>query len=357
MHLHAAWRWVVLLLAVSPLAYYVFSTIAAWRFFRRERARKLPEFAPPVSVLKAVRGVDFATHENYSSFCRQNYPNYEIIFAVNEADDPAAAEVRRVIREFPGREIRLLVGAENLGANRKVNKLARMTSEARHEFLILADGDVRVGPNFLREVVAPFASGNTGAVTSFYAGIAENNLGAAYMENNDLVSALPHFLAAAQYAPDLGSAHYNLGVILQRQGQLPEAAVQYRQAIAYAADAGEAAHTHNNLGVLYLTLNNLPVAKAEFDKALSLNPNEVNSYIARGTVEYQLEKMDDAIADFSQACSLARSPVAYFWLGRAYESKGDFPHAKAAYKFALQLAPAMQEAGTRLAFLQALTGQ
>jgi len=188
-------------------------------------------------------------------------------------------------------------------------------------------------------------------------GIAENNLGAAYMESNDLASALPHFLVAAQYAPDLGSAHYNLGVILQREGQLPEAAVQYRQAIAYAADAGEAAQAHNNLGVLYLTLNNLPVAKAEFDKALSLNPNEVNSYIARGTVEYQLGKMDDAIADFSQACSLARSPVAYFWLGRAYESKGDFPHAKAAYKFALQLAPAMQEAGTRLAFLQALTGQ
>src|SRR5271170_6947685 len=115
MHLHAGWRWVVLLLAVSPLAYYVFSTIAAWRFFRRDRARKLPKFAPPVSILKAVRGVDFATHENYSSFCRQSYPNYEIIFAVNDADDPAAAQVRCVIREFPDKEIRLLVGAEYLG--------------------------------------------------------------------------------------------------------------------------------------------------------------------------------------------------------------------------------------------------
>src|SRR5271163_5302515 len=132
MHLHAAWRLVVLLLAVAPLAYYVFSSTAAWRFFHRERARKLAEFAPPVSILKAVRGVDFATHENYCSFCRQNYPQYEIIFAVNDAEDPAAAEVRRVMQEFPSREIRLLVGAENLGANRKVNKLARMSSEARY---------------------------------------------------------------------------------------------------------------------------------------------------------------------------------------------------------------------------------
>src|SRR5271168_4226727 len=118
MHLQAAWRLVVLLLAVAPLAYYIFSSIAAWRFFRRERARKLPEFAPPVSILKAVRGVDFATHENYSSFCRQNYPKYEMIFAVNDAEDPAAAEVRRVMQEFPSREIQLLIGAADLGANR-----------------------------------------------------------------------------------------------------------------------------------------------------------------------------------------------------------------------------------------------
>jgi ceramide glucosyltransferase len=207
MHLHAAWRWVVLLLAAAPLAYYVFSTIAAWRFFRRERARNLPEFAPPVSILKAVRGVDFATHENYSSFCRQNYPNYEIIFAVNDADDPAAAQVRRVIREFPYREIRLLVGADNLGANRKVNKLARMTSEARHEFLILADGDVCVGPNFLREVVAPFTSGNTGAVTSFYAGIAENNLGAQL----EAIGAASDFFAGVLMADWMEGMHFALG--------------------------------------------------------------------------------------------------------------------------------------------------
>ena len=207
MHLHAAWRLAVLLLAVAPLAYYVFSTIAAWRFFRRERARKLPEFAPPVSILKAVRGVDFATHENYSSFCCQDYPNYEIIFAVNDAQDAAVPAIHRVMQEFPGRDIRLLVGADNLGANRKVNKLARMTSEARHELLVLADGDVRVGPNFLREVVAPFASGKTGAVTSFYAGIAENNLGAQL----EAVGAASDFFAGVLVADWMEGMHFALG--------------------------------------------------------------------------------------------------------------------------------------------------
>jgi ceramide glucosyltransferase len=82
-----------------------------------------------------------------------------------------------LIDEFPGRQIRLLIGAENLGANRKVNKLARLSREAQHEILVLTDGDVRVGTNYLREVVAPFIEENTGAVTSFYRGIAEHNLG------------------------------------------------------------------------------------------------------------------------------------------------------------------------------------
>jgi ceramide glucosyltransferase len=175
---HSGWRDAVLLLAAAPLAYYIAATFAAWRFFYRERKRMLRNYTPGVSLLKPVRGVDFATYENYSSFCRQDYPDYEILFAVNEAADQAVPLIHRLIAEFPGRKIRLLVGAENLGANRKVNKLARLSREAHYEILVLTDGDVRVGPNYLREVVAPFVEESTGAVTSFYRGIAEHNLGA-----------------------------------------------------------------------------------------------------------------------------------------------------------------------------------
>jgi len=168
----------VLLLAAAPLAYYAAATFAAWRFFRRERKRILRNYTPSVSLLKPVRGTDFASYENYSSFCRQEYPDYEILFAVNEAEDGAVPLIRRLIAEFPACQIRIFVGAENLGANRKVNKLARLSREARHEILVLTDGDVRVGPNYLREVVAPFVEESVGAVTSFYRGIAERNLGA-----------------------------------------------------------------------------------------------------------------------------------------------------------------------------------
>src|SRR5260370_3943836 len=174
----AMWRDAVLLLALAPLVYDVLATLAALRFFGRARARQLPNYTPPVSVLKTVRGLDFGSHENFTSFCRQEYPEYEILFAVNDEGDPAVPVIRRIIAEFPERKIRLLVGAEHFGANRKVNKLARLAREAQNEVLALTDGDVRVGPGYLREVVLPLADRKVGAVTSFYRGIAEKNLGA-----------------------------------------------------------------------------------------------------------------------------------------------------------------------------------
>lgn len=177
MTVHAqVWREAFLLLAAVPLVYYVLATLVALRFFRRERARQFPEYTPFVSLLKPVRGIDFGSYENFASFCRMDYPAYEILFAVNDDGDPAVPMIQRIIADFPERQIRLLVGAEQLGSNRKVNKLVRMVREARHDVLVLTDGDVRVAPNYLREVVAPLANQKIGVVTSFYRGIAEQNL-------------------------------------------------------------------------------------------------------------------------------------------------------------------------------------
>jgi len=172
------WRTYLLLLAAAPLAYYFAATIAAIRFFTRERARKRAAYSPPASLLKPVRGIDFGSYENFASFCMQDYPEYEILFGVAGDADPAVPLIQRLIREFPQRRISLFVGAEQIGANRKVNMLARLAREARHEILVLTDGDIRVSQNYLREVVAPLNDKSAGAVTSFYRAIAEKSLGA-----------------------------------------------------------------------------------------------------------------------------------------------------------------------------------
>src|SRR6266436_4418635 len=97
----AMWREAVLLLALAPLGYYALATLAALRFFGRERTRQLPNYTPPVSVLKPVLGVDFGSHETFASFCRQEYPEYEILFAVNDDGDAAVPMVRQIIAEYP----------------------------------------------------------------------------------------------------------------------------------------------------------------------------------------------------------------------------------------------------------------
>src|SRR5881398_1521558 len=131
------WRDAVLVLAAAPLAYYALGTLVALRFFRRERARTLPNYTSPASILKPVRGVDFGSYENFASFCRQGYPDYEILFAVNDESDPALPVIRQIIAEFPQRQIRLFTSAADLGANRKVNKLVMLAREAQHDVLVL----------------------------------------------------------------------------------------------------------------------------------------------------------------------------------------------------------------------------
>ncbi len=207
MHHMAIWRVVILLLAIAPLAYYAVAILAAIRFFRRERKKPLAEFRPPVSILKPVRGVDFGTYENFSSFCRQNYEDYEILFCVNEMSDAAIPVIQRVMAEFPGRSIRVLSGATQLGTNRKVNNLALLAREAKHDFLVQSDGDVRVGPNYLKEVIAPFRDSRVGVVSCFYRGVAQPNLAAEI----EAVGATSDFFAGAMVADWMEGVTFALG--------------------------------------------------------------------------------------------------------------------------------------------------
>jgi ceramide glucosyltransferase len=181
--LYSVVRDAVFAIAVVPLMFYLFAAWAAWRFFAA--ARRSPAnassgaFAPPVSILKPVRGLDRQAYDNFATFCRQDYPDYEILFAVSEEDDSAVPVIRRLMRDFAKPPIRLLIGAEAQGANDKVAKLCRLAREARHELLIISDSDVRVAPDYLRSVAAMFADPQVGAVTALYRAAEAPSLGAA----------------------------------------------------------------------------------------------------------------------------------------------------------------------------------
>ena len=161
--------WIALILAAAPLAYYVLSLYCVIGYFRGLRRSPFLEssYHPPVSILKPVRGVDCEAYENFASYCLLDYPEYELIFAVADSSDPAVPVIEKLQTNFQRCSIRLIKGAERIGANNKVNSLCRLVGEAKYDLVVMSDSDVRVDPDYLETVVRPFADPQVGAVTAF----------------------------------------------------------------------------------------------------------------------------------------------------------------------------------------------
>ena len=120
MLLHILYR-IVLVLAVAPLAYYLLSLYCVVGYFRelRKSTPGTPVFLPPASILKPVRGVDHQAYENFASYCQLDYPEYEIIFAVADPDDPVIPLIEKLQRDFPDLAIRFVTDVARVGENNK----------------------------------------------------------------------------------------------------------------------------------------------------------------------------------------------------------------------------------------------
>ena len=199
-------RWLILGAAIIPFLSYILVIFAARRFFRRHNAAPR-DFTPMVSILKPVYGLDPEAYENFASFCRQDYPEYEILFGVASDQDPATPVIRKLISDFPARPIRLVVITQKIGSNNKVNKLCALGRAAQHNFLILSDADIRVGPGYLRSVMAPFRNAQVGAVTSMFTGIPLRSLG----PELEAISISTDFMPAVLMARALEGVRFALG--------------------------------------------------------------------------------------------------------------------------------------------------
>jgi len=167
-------RYILLGVAAIPFIYYFLAIFSTLRFFARPKPARpnSSPFTPPVSCLKAIRGLDEDAYENYASFCRQDYPEYEILFCVDE-NDPAIPVLHKLMQDYPDTKIRLLYGPDHVAINDKVARLDRLSREARYDVWVLTDGDVRVRPDYLRSVVAPLQNPKIGGVTCFYSATQE----------------------------------------------------------------------------------------------------------------------------------------------------------------------------------------
>ena len=157
-----------LAIAAIPFIYYLIAIYSSWRYFRQPVTLPDASFTPPVSILKPIRGLDPDARENLASFCRLDYPEYEIVFCVDPDDEAVLAVLTALMADFPLGRIRILSGSGRVATNDKVAKLARLVSDAAHEVVVISDSDVRVRPDYLRRVVSPLRDPKVGAVTPFY---------------------------------------------------------------------------------------------------------------------------------------------------------------------------------------------
>ncbi|HEX5434875.1 MAG TPA: bacteriohopanetetrol glucosamine biosynthesis glycosyltransferase HpnI, partial [Candidatus Angelobacter sp.] len=231
-------------LALCGMGFYALCVYSARSFVRNVREPRL-DFAPPVSILKPLRGLDPQMYESFRSHCTQDYPEYEIIFGVSDPDDPAAAAVRKLMAEYPARHIRLVVCPEVLGNNRKVSNLVQMLSQAKYDYVLVNDSDIYVPPDYLRRVMAPFAQPRTGMVTCPYRGIPANTLGSKLESLGISTEFIPGVLVARQIEHGI---HFALGSTLAMSRESLNAIGGLGPLVDYLADDFELGYRISQTG-------------------------------------------------------------------------------------------------------------
>ena len=268
-------------LAVAGIGYFLAAMVAA-RVFMRSRRAPLAPFAPGVSVLKSLKGLDPAMIDAFRTHCRQSYAGeFELLFGVASLDDPAVNAVEQLKSEFPAFPIRLVECPERLGTNGKVSTLVQLSAQARYAFLLINDSDISVSPHYLERVMACFAPAQmtaakpeqpVGLVTALYRGRAHGTL----PSRLEALGIATDFQAGVLLSKMIeGGLHYGLGSTLAVRREALEKAGGLEALVDHLADDYE-------LGAR--------VDKAGYRVALSAEVVEtgVPAYDWQGFIDHQL---------------------------------------------------------------------
>jgi len=195
------WSTLLLIPVVISCVYWIATSVTMLRFFRG-RPPERSGWLPMVSLIKPVCGLEKNLYENLSTACRQEYPEYEVIFSVQDADDPALPVLERIRDENPGVPIRIVVDSTTAGPNGRLSNILNATSHATGEVLVYSDSDMRLEPTYLKTIVAPLADPHAGVACTLYRAEGADNL----FEALELLSLNTDFLPAMVLATETGAA-------------------------------------------------------------------------------------------------------------------------------------------------------
>jgi ceramide glucosyltransferase len=185
---------VLLSLIGCSVLFYALCAFAVQRFFAARRQERVTTCLP-VSVLIPVCGMDEGALQNWESLCQQDHTQYEVLFGVMHPDDPAVPVLQALVARFPDRA-KLFCGLLPLGLNHQISNVMHLLAAAKHEIIVLADSDIRVGPTYLRTVTTPLADPSIGVVTCGYLDHHPKSLGAALAAFGRGVEFIPSVLIA-----------------------------------------------------------------------------------------------------------------------------------------------------------------
>jgi len=189
-------RFLLPFLVITPPLIYQMVALWCGRSFFHRRGAAHDGTCPPVTILKPVKGMDAESFANFASFCRQEYPVWQIVFAVASPEDQAIPVIELLRREFPDVDCDLVVDGRIHGPNYKVCNLINAWPRAKHDIVIVCDSDIRVGPTYLRDVCAPFADPRVGLVTSLYRTSGVSGMGSAVEAMGFTVEMVPNVMVA-----------------------------------------------------------------------------------------------------------------------------------------------------------------
>jgi ceramide glucosyltransferase len=156
------------ILSAIAVAQVVVGCLVVQRFIARARPRL--GTSPAITVLKPLHGDEPMLEEALASICRQDYPEWQVVFGVSNPADTALPVVRRLQARFPRCDIAVVVDPTPHGRNPKVANLINMLPAAKYDVLVIADSDLHVAPDYLRQLSAALAEPGTGLVTTLYTG-------------------------------------------------------------------------------------------------------------------------------------------------------------------------------------------
>ena len=217
------------------LLFSLLSLLAARRFKRgADAARRSadPDFNPAVTILKPVKGAEPGMYENLESFVRQDYPRFQILFCLQNPQDPGLEIVEKLRARYPSVDMEIVVSKNRIGYNPKINNLSNAYPFAKHDLLVISDSDVRVPQGFLRRAVKPMSDEKIGLVTCMYRSDGGASIGATL----EALSINAQFLPKALVAGLLLGLRFAMGAVMILRRSAFEASGGFQNLSGHLAD-------------------------------------------------------------------------------------------------------------------------